>query len=127
MPLVWQKFQTKHHTFKFIYTSVPQGNDLYSLSWILQIIQKRFDGSVDFYRGWEDYAEGFGDPAGEYWLGLRHIHALTSAQPMQLYIGITDFDLGLRFAKYDSFSVSSEDENFVLRVGTYFGDAGETH
>ena len=33
------------------------------------VIQRRLDGSVDFYRGWEDYVEGFGTPSGEYWIG----------------------------------------------------------
>lgn len=33
------------------------------------VIQKRIDGSVDFYRDWNDYVAGFGEAGGEYWLG----------------------------------------------------------
>jgi len=34
------------------------------------VIQSRLDGSVDFYRGWDDYVAGFGNLTGEYWLGM---------------------------------------------------------
>lgn len=33
------------------------------------VIQKRIDGSVDFWKVWDDYVAGFGDVDGEYWLG----------------------------------------------------------
>ncbi|KAH3768291.1 hypothetical protein DPMN_169503 [Dreissena polymorpha] len=32
------------------------------------IFQRRFNGSVDFYRNFSDYEHGFGHVAGEYWL-----------------------------------------------------------
>ena len=33
------------------------------------VFHKRFDGFVGFYRGWEEYKNGFGDLNGEFWLG----------------------------------------------------------
>lgn len=37
------------------------------------VIQRRRDGSADFYRPWDDYKLGFGDLFGEYWLGTSTI------------------------------------------------------
>lgn len=36
---------------------------------VLQVFQKRFNGTISFLRGWNDYRVGFGRADGEYWLG----------------------------------------------------------
>ena len=45
------------------------------------VIQRRLNGSVDFYRGWNDYKNGFGDLQSEFWLGNEKIHQLTNQGP----------------------------------------------
>ena len=48
------------------------------------VFQQRQYSSVDFYRDWNDYVQGFGDKAGEFWLGLESIHQLTAGETCEL-------------------------------------------
>ena len=46
-------------------------------NWI--IVMQRFDGSLDFNRGWIEYRNGFGNRGqGEFWLGNEKVHLLTN-------------------------------------------------
>ena len=91
-----------------------------------EVIQRRLDGSVNFYRNWTSYVDGFGDPDGEYWLGLKNIHCLTSrVECTELNVSLADFDGVKRFASYSFFSVGNPDTNYTLNVGDYNGTAGD--
>ena len=46
------------------------------------VFQKRLDGSVNFYRGWADNKNGFGNLKGEFWLGLDKLYRLTKTKNM---------------------------------------------
>ncbi|XP_068505204.1 fibrinogen C domain-containing protein 1-like isoform X2 [Syngnathus scovelli] len=89
------------------------------------VIQRRKDGSVDFYRGWNNYRKGFGDLAGEHWLGLQNIHALTASGAYQLRIDFTIFNGSNYYALYDDFSVGHEKDGYQLLVSGYSGNAGD--
>jgi len=85
------------------------------------IIQRRLDGSVDFYRGWDDYKLGFGDKSGEYWLGLDLIHEMTSRRKNRLRVDLQDFEGNTRYAEYDIFFVDDETSKYKLTIGNYSG------
>ncbi|XP_028411122.1 ficolin-2-like [Dendronephthya gigantea] len=90
------------------------------------VFQRRLDGSVDFYRGWQDYKHGFGNLSGEYWLGLEKIHMMTNILQNELRIDMEDTSGNTSYAHYDSFKVSSEREKYKLNVGGYHGTAGNS-
>ena len=89
------------------------------------VFQRREDGSVDFYRYWTDYQQGFGNLSGEFWLGLDKIHRLTPTAT-QLRIDMQDFDGNSRYAQYSSFSVGDSVSQYTLSVSGYSGTAGDS-
>ncbi|XP_034046090.1 angiopoietin-related protein 6 [Thalassophryne amazonica] len=90
------------------------------------IIQRRQDGSVNFFRTWEQYKQGFGNLNGEYWLGLEHLHWLTKQANYKLRVVLEDWQGRQVFAEYDSFSVEPETDGYRLRLGQYHGNAGDS-
>ncbi|XP_072048173.1 microfibril-associated glycoprotein 4-like [Amphiura filiformis] len=86
--------------------------------WI--VIQRRYDGSKDFYRGWEDYKNGFGDLRGEHWLGLEKVYQLTKSEKYrwQLRIDLEDFQGNTIFMVFDDFYLDGEEDNYRLSLGT---------
>ncbi|XP_023933042.1 fibrinogen C domain-containing protein 1-like [Lingula anatina] len=90
------------------------------------LFQKRMDGSVDFYRNWTSYKDGFGDLNGEHWLGNDKIHLLTEQASYELRVDMEDADGVWAYAHYDHFALSSEAANYQLTVGTYSGTAGDS-
>ncbi|XP_065363962.1 angiopoietin-related protein 2-like [Calliphora vicina] len=91
-------------------------------------ILKRVDGSENFNRPWLDYVKGFGNVAGEYWIGLEHLHALTNYNgPQELNIYMENFEGRQVFARYDNFVVGNASENYKLKsLGRYWGTAGDS-
>ena len=85
------------------------------------VFQRRLDGSVNFYRGWQDYKNGFGNLTSEFWLGLDKINRLTSRKHKKLRIDMEDFTGNTTYAEYDFFSVASERQKYKLDLGTYSG------
>ena len=89
------------------------------------VFQRRMDGSVDFYRYWADYQQGFGNPSGEFWLGLDKLHRLASATT-QLRVDMRDFEGNSAYAKYTSFSIGDSASKYILTVSGYSGTAGDS-
>ena len=90
------------------------------------MFQRRQDGSVDFYRGWNVYKAGFGQLSAEFWLGNDKIHRLTASIPSSLRVELEDWNGNRAYAKYGKFNVSDEQAQYRLEVGSYSGTAGDS-
>ncbi|KAF7461802.1 hypothetical protein GHT09_013990 [Marmota monax] len=91
------------------------------------VFQRRLDGSVDFYRDWAAYKQGFGSQLGEFWLGNDNIQVLTAQGTSELRVDLVDFEGNRDFAKYSSFRVAGEAEKYKLTLGAFVGgSAGDS-
>ena len=83
------------------------------------VIQRRLpNGTVDFVRNWADYENGFGDLNGEFWYGLKNIHALTRQNEVELRIDMVresdDFEF---YWTYQTFRVAGASDKYQLTIG----------
>ena len=64
---LYDKFN--HSFYDKFYHSLEEVFNMFSPAQFFQVIQRRYDGSVNFTRSWDIYKKGFGRSDGEYWLG----------------------------------------------------------
>ncbi|KAM9648194.1 angiopoietin-4 isoform 3-T3 [Morphnus guianensis] len=69
--------------------------------------------------------KGFGDAAGEYWLGNEAMHLLTSQEPYALRVELRDWEGGQVYAHYGKFQLGSERQLYRLSLQDYSGTAGQ--
>ena len=116
-----------------IYTINPDGIQPFSVFCDMEtnnggwtVIQRRSDGSVDFFKNWIDYKFGFGSLENEFWLGNDKIHRLTNRKNMMIRFDLEDFDGNKVFAEYEVFYVDGESDNYKVHVSSYSGSAGDS-
>ena len=90
------------------------------------VFQRRQDGSVEFYRDWNDYKSGFGQLTAEFWLGNDKIHRLTASRPSSLRVELEDWNGTRAYAKYGKFNIGDEQAKYRLEVGSYSGTAKDS-
>ena len=91
------------------------------------VFQRRVDGSVDFYKNWDNYKNGFGNLSGEFWLGLDKIHRLSANGQNELRVDLETFENEAAYAVYKSFTVGNEREAYLLNVGSFSGTKYSLH
>lgn len=88
------------------------------------MIQRRIDGSINFYRGWNQYKNGFGDVDSEFWIGLDKIRVLVQNGYTILRVELEEGS-ETAFAEYSSFYIAGEDDKYRIHVSGYNGTAGD--
>ncbi|XP_063076438.1 angiopoietin-related protein 1b [Engraulis encrasicolus] len=129
----FQAMQAGHSTSR-VYVLRPDGSEQPMQAWCEHdldnggwtVIQRRKDGSVNFFRNWDSYKKGFGNMDGEYWLGLENIYSLGKQGDYRLLIEMEDWMEKKVYAEYSSFHLEPESESYRLRLGTYQGNAGDS-
>ena len=89
------------------------------------VIQRRVDGTADFYKGWGEYKQGFGSTSGNFWQGLDTIHALTR-NGEALRIDMKDLNGQRWYAKYRQFKIGDSSNNYKLEIAGFTGNAGDS-
>ena len=93
--------------------------------WI--VFQRRVSGSVDFNLAWNAYRDGFGDPNGNFWLGLDKIHKLAGpGKGAILRVDMKHMTAGTKYEKYTKFEVGNEASGYKLILGGASGDASDS-
>uniref|UniRef100_A0ABI7ZLC7 Fibrinogen C-terminal domain-containing protein n=1 Tax=Felis catus TaxID=9685 RepID=A0ABI7ZLC7_FELCA len=79
------------------------------------VIQRRQDGSVDFNQPWEAYKAGFGDPQGEFWLGLEKVHRITGDRGSRLAVLLQDWEGNAESLQFPVY-LGGEDTAYSLQL-----------
>ena len=84
------------------------------------VIQRRKDGSVEFEkRDWVEYEDGFGDLHGEFWIGLRSMHCLTSQGNWELRIDYQLKNGTKSYLYYNKFVIGSVEDQYPLNISGF--------
>ena len=89
------------------------------------VFQRRIDGSVDFFRDWEHYKQGFGNLQNEFWLGNEKIFTLTLQglypRGNELRIDMMNAKMKKKSVRYANFHITNAATKYTLHVNGYTG------
>mgnify|MGYP000414154631 CR=1 FL=1 len=87
------------------------------------VIQNRFNGEVDFNRLWDEYKDGFGNIASEFWLGLDNIYLLSNQDFYELRFDLWDFEDNRVYALYKNFKLDGARDRYKIHATDFEGSA----
>ncbi|XP_062578689.1 ryncolin-1-like, partial [Saccostrea cucullata] len=109
-----------------VYTIIPDGTtqkqvfcDMTTKGGGWTVIQRREDQSTDFYRTWEEYKAGCGNPAQNHWIGNEALYHLTKGQDKDLVVNLQRFNGQKAEARYTTFYIGDENSKYLLTVSSF--------
>ncbi|XP_060565557.1 fibrinogen-like protein A [Ruditapes philippinarum] len=81
------------------------------------IFHRRIDGSLDFYRNFTEYENGFGNINGELWLGLKYIQELAEQGSTEIRLDMAKNDSTTGHETCSDFKLT-EGTNYTLNIGS---------
>ncbi|WAR29942.1 FCN2-like protein [Mya arenaria] len=88
--------------------------------WTVRIINlytnsfTKVDGSVDFFKNFSSYENGFGSLHGDFWLGLRYLNEITSRRKNTLRIELQTPNATRLYDVYEEFSVGPVGSTYLF-------------
>ena len=89
--------------------------------WIV-IQRNRIKSKLSFIKNWKEYEDGFGDLTGDFWAGLKLIHALTQSGQWEMRVDYQKEDKTWTYLHYNHFRVQSASKKYQLDVNGYTGE-----
>ena len=89
--------------------------------WIV-IQRNKKNSKLNFNKNWKEYEDGFGGLDGNFWAGLKLMHALTQSGQWEMRVDYQKEDRTWTYLHYNQFSVESASTEYRLHVNGYTGE-----
>lgn len=78
---------------------------------------------VNFNRSWSEYKAGFGDVAGEHWIGNEILHTMISSREYTLRMDLKVSSNDFKSALWNTITVDNEVNRYKLTLGEYSAES----
>ena len=88
--------------------------------WIV-VQRNRKNSHLGFNKNWREYTDGFGDPDGDFWAGLKLMYILTRNGQWEMRVDYQKADKTWSYLHYNHFSVGGASQEYPLIIGQFTG------
>ena len=89
------------------------------------MVQRRLKGLVQFNKSWDEYENGFGDLAGEFWYGLKGLHVMTSQGDWEMKVEIENKEGVTLYNQYGHAAILGAEQQYKLVISEWSGNIND--